>query len=79
MRDHAEDPEGWTLPPSGRFGTGEDVAALVAWLASDESAHMTGATLRHRRRDGCGHERAHPGVMLGGGGATIPIDGGTRG
>lgn len=44
--EHAEDPAGWTLPPSGRFGTGEDVAALVAWLASDESAHMTGATLR---------------------------------
>lgn len=44
--DHAEDPAGWTLPPSGRFGTGPDVAALVAWLASDESAHMTGATLR---------------------------------
>jgi NAD(P)-dependent dehydrogenase (short-subunit alcohol dehydrogenase family) len=43
---HAEDPSGWVLPPSGRFGTGEDVAALVAWLASDESAHMTGATLR---------------------------------
>jgi NAD(P)-dependent dehydrogenase (short-subunit alcohol dehydrogenase family) len=44
--DHAENPEGWTLPPSGRFGTGQDVANLVAWLASDESAHMTGATLR---------------------------------
>jgi NAD(P)-dependent dehydrogenase (short-subunit alcohol dehydrogenase family) len=44
--DHAEDPAGWGLPPSGRFGTGEDVAALVAWLASYESAHMTGATLR---------------------------------
>lgn len=43
---HAESPEGWTLPPSGRFGTGEDVAGLVAWLASDESSHMTGATLR---------------------------------
>ena len=39
-------PAGWTLPPSGRFGTGEDVAALVAWLASDESSHVTGATLR---------------------------------
>jgi NAD(P)-dependent dehydrogenase (short-subunit alcohol dehydrogenase family) len=24
----------------------QEVAALVAWLASDESAHMTGATLR---------------------------------
>ena len=44
--DHAEDPDGWALPPSGRFGTAHDVAGLVAWLASDESAHMTGATLR---------------------------------
>jgi len=44
--DHAEDPAGWVLPPSGRFGTGDDVAALVAWLSSDDSAHMTGATLR---------------------------------
>jgi NAD(P)-dependent dehydrogenase (short-subunit alcohol dehydrogenase family) len=43
---HAESPEGWILPPIGRFGTGEDVAGLVAWLASDESKHMTGATLR---------------------------------
>jgi NAD(P)-dependent dehydrogenase (short-subunit alcohol dehydrogenase family) len=43
---HAGSAEGWTLPPSGRFGTGEDVAALVAWLASDESSHVTGATLR---------------------------------
>jgi NAD(P)-dependent dehydrogenase (short-subunit alcohol dehydrogenase family) len=43
---HAEDPDGWVLPPSGRFGTGADVAGLVAWLASDESAHMNGATLR---------------------------------
>jgi NAD(P)-dependent dehydrogenase (short-subunit alcohol dehydrogenase family) len=44
--DHAENPSGWTLPPSGRFGTGMDVSSLVAWLASDESAHVTGATLR---------------------------------
>ena len=44
--EHAEDPAGWVLPPSGRFGTGEDVAGLVTWLVSDESAHMTGATLR---------------------------------
>lgn len=44
--EHAEDPAGWTLPPSGRFGTGEDVAALVAWLVSDESSHVTGATVR---------------------------------
>lgn len=44
--DHAESPEGWTPPPSGRFGTGEDVANLVAWLASDEASHVNGATLR---------------------------------
>ena len=43
---HAESPDGWILPPIGRFGTGEDVAGLVAWLASDQSKHMTGATLR---------------------------------
>jgi NAD(P)-dependent dehydrogenase (short-subunit alcohol dehydrogenase family) len=43
---HAEDPAGWVLPPSGRFGTGDDIAGLVAWLSSDESAHMTGATVR---------------------------------
>jgi NAD(P)-dependent dehydrogenase (short-subunit alcohol dehydrogenase family) len=43
---HAEDPATWAPSPSGRFGTGEDVANLVAWLASDESTHMTGATLR---------------------------------
>jgi 3-oxoacyl-[acyl-carrier protein] reductase len=43
---HAEDPEGWVLPPSGRFGKAADVAALVAWLASEESSHVTGATLR---------------------------------
>ena len=44
--DHAENAAEWTLPPSGRFGTGADVAALVAWLVSDESTHVNGATLR---------------------------------
>jgi 3alpha(or 20beta)-hydroxysteroid dehydrogenase len=33
-------------PSSGRSGTGADVASLVAWLSGDESAHVTGATLR---------------------------------
>jgi NAD(P)-dependent dehydrogenase (short-subunit alcohol dehydrogenase family) len=33
-------------PRRGRSGTGADVASLVAWLSCDESAHMTGATLR---------------------------------
>jgi NAD(P)-dependent dehydrogenase (short-subunit alcohol dehydrogenase family) len=44
--DHAEDPANWTLPPAGRFGEARDVAALVAWLASDDAAHMNGATIR---------------------------------
>lgn len=43
---HAEDPANWTLPPAGRFGEAADVAALVAWLASDAARHMSGATIR---------------------------------
>ena len=29
--------------PIGRFGTADDVAALVAWLASDDATFATGA------------------------------------
>jgi NAD(P)-dependent dehydrogenase (short-subunit alcohol dehydrogenase family) len=43
---HNEKPENWTLPPAGRFGEARDVAALVAWLASDEARHLNGATIR---------------------------------
>jgi NAD(P)-dependent dehydrogenase (short-subunit alcohol dehydrogenase family) len=43
---HAEDPANWTLPPAGRFGEAADVAALVAWLASEDARHMNGATIR---------------------------------
>lgn len=31
--------------PQGRFGTPDDIAAAVAYLAADESAHITGASL----------------------------------
>ena len=44
--DHADSSSTMNLPPSGRFGTGDDVAAMVAWLVSDESEHVTGAALR---------------------------------
>lgn len=31
--------------PAGRLGTGQDVAAAVVWLASDEAAYVTGQTI----------------------------------
>ena len=35
----------WDLVPLGRHGTAEEMGALVAFLASDEAAYITGATL----------------------------------
>ena len=36
--------------PLDRLGRPEDVAALFAFLASDDAAFITGQTFRHRRR-----------------------------
>ena len=60
--DHAEDPANWTLPPAGRFGEASDVAALVAWLASEDAAHMNGAHDPHRRRHGRRDRRGRVGA-----------------
>lgn len=54
FEDHAEDASIWTLPPCGRFAEGSDVAALVAFLASDEARHISGATIRIDGAGGAG-------------------------
>jgi len=44
-RDEARDVSGWLLPPAGRIGTGEDVAAAVAFFLSPDSAFCNGSVL----------------------------------
>jgi meso-butanediol dehydrogenase / (S,S)-butanediol dehydrogenase / diacetyl reductase len=39
------DPSGWLLPPSGRIGTAEDVAATVAFFLSADASFCNGAVL----------------------------------
>jgi 3-oxoacyl-[acyl-carrier protein] reductase len=34
-----------TAVPAGRLGAGEDIAAAVVYLASNEAAYVTGQTL----------------------------------
>jgi NAD(P)-dependent dehydrogenase (short-subunit alcohol dehydrogenase family) len=41
-----DDPAGWRPTARGAFATAEDVAAAVAFLASDDAVHINGATLR---------------------------------
>jgi NAD(P)-dependent dehydrogenase (short-subunit alcohol dehydrogenase family) len=46
FEDHAEDASTWGAAPSGRHGTGADIAKAVVWLASGAAEHVSGATLR---------------------------------
>jgi NAD(P)-dependent dehydrogenase (short-subunit alcohol dehydrogenase family) len=41
-----DDAAAWRPTARGAFATGDDVAAAVAFLGSDEGAHINGATLR---------------------------------
>jgi NAD(P)-dependent dehydrogenase (short-subunit alcohol dehydrogenase family) len=41
-----DDPATWRATPSGRFVSAAAVAGAVAWLGSDEAAHVNGATIR---------------------------------
>ncbi|WP_156759451.1 3-oxoacyl-ACP reductase FabG [Microbacterium karelineae] len=41
--------------PAGRYGTGEEVAAVVSWLAGDESAYISGAVIPVDGGLGMGH------------------------
>ena len=43
---HAEDASTWGAAPSGRHGTGRDIAEAALWLAGDGASHVSGATLR---------------------------------
>ena len=44
-QDRAEDSGGWLVPPIGRIGEADDVAAAAAFYASGEAKFITGTTL----------------------------------
>jgi glucose 1-dehydrogenase len=45
LEDPAALQEARSQIPQGRIGKPEEIAAAIAWLASDEAAYVTGATL----------------------------------
>lgn len=44
-QDRAEDGAGWPVPPIGRIGQADDVAAAAVFYASDGAGFITGTTL----------------------------------
>ena len=44
-QDRGEDTAGWLVPPIGRIGQADDVAAAAVFYASEEAEFITGATL----------------------------------
>jgi 3-oxoacyl-[acyl-carrier protein] reductase len=41
--------------PAGRYGTGEEIAGVVSWLAGDDAAYISGAVIPVDGGLGMGH------------------------
>jgi len=52
--ERGDDPSSWPMAPLGRVGRGEDVAAAVAYLASEDAAFVSGAVLLVDGANGAG-------------------------
>ncbi|WP_037410515.1 SDR family NAD(P)-dependent oxidoreductase [Candidatus Solirubrobacter pratensis] len=52
--ERGDDPSAWPIPPLGRIGRAEDIAAAVAFLAGDEASFMSGAVLLVDGANGAG-------------------------
>jgi NAD(P)-dependent dehydrogenase (short-subunit alcohol dehydrogenase family) len=52
--ERGDDPSAWPIPPLGRIGRAEDIAAAVAFLAGDQASFMSGAVLLVDGANGAG-------------------------